>query len=349
MLTSENVRKCVVFIGHKGVDESFCADGTGFAVGLFAHDFAFQYIVTAKHVIDQAAGSDKGRKVLLRVNTIGSGITYLPTDYAGWHLHPEHAEEGNQRRYLDVAAFGLTDYKNWTNLNVEKLDLTYLWESDFCTDQVMEKFSIGIGDEVVVPGLFLSHLGAQRNIPVIRTGNIAAMRAEPVPTSRGFMDAYLIEMRSVGGISGSPVLTHMAVRPEYLTPRADDAKKIEKADTWHYLLGLIHGHYTITTQDEWVFKTDQQVGDINAGIAVVVPAAKILETIMQPSAFGKEAEMAKKYRQMMSEKSRTVEDSAPGSASVSETPAGEENPRHLEDFKRLVDVAARKRPQGDQT
>src|SRR5260370_20532817 len=112
---------------------------------------------------------------------------------------------------------------------------------------------IGIGDEVVIPGLFLSHLGTLQNQPIARTGNGAAMRGGPVPTSRGPMDAYLVEMRSVGGISGSPVLTHMAIRPKVMLPKSDQFAKIERSPKTHYLLGLVQGHYTITTQDEWVF------------------------------------------------------------------------------------------------
>jgi hypothetical protein len=158
---------------------------------------------------------------------------------------------------------------------------------------------LGIGDEVVIPGLFHSHLGTQRNVPIVRTGNIAAMRDEPVPTSYGSMDAYLVEMRSIGGISGSPVLMHMEMRPAVLLPESDVAIAVEKSKKVHYLFGLVHGHYTITTQDEWVYKTNSLVGDINAGTAVVVPASKIMETIRQPTVFGEEQEVARKYREAM--------------------------------------------------
>jgi hypothetical protein len=49
-------------------------------------------------------------------------------------------------------------------------------------------------------GLFSEHQGAERNIPIVRVGNIAAMPEEPVlTTSWGAIDAYLIEARSIGG------------------------------------------------------------------------------------------------------------------------------------------------------
>src|SRR6185437_14418789 len=230
----------------------------------------------------------------------------------------------------------------------QKLDFVHLDEEDICTASIIEKYAIGLSDEVVIPGLFHSHMGITQNVPVMRTGNIASMRTEPVPTSRGVMDAYLVEMRSVGGISGSPVLTHMAVRPQVLLPESPESTKIEQSLKTHYLLGLIHGHYTITTQDEWAFKTDQQVGDINAGIAIVVPADRITETIAKSALFERERDMARRYDEVRKAQSKTVEDSAPsGGASV--PPATDANPTHREDFNSLVGAAARKRTPDDQT
>jgi hypothetical protein len=217
-------------------------------------------------------------------------------------LHPEPSK----RKYIDVAIYGLANYREWAKSDIDKYDFTYLMEEDVCTDEVIQKYAIGLGDEVSIPGLFLSHIGTTKNVPIVRTGNIAAMHGEPVPTDRGLMDAYLVEMRSVGGISGSPVLTHMAIRPSVLLPESENSTKIEQSGKSHYLLGLMHGHYTITTRDEWVIRTDQQVGDINAGIAVVVPASKIMETISGSALFAKDSEMAKKMRDSASSTSGGV-------------------------------------------
>lgn len=261
-------------------------------------------------MIDQATGKDQTRDVILRVNTKAGGLQYVRTRPDRWHTHPDHVEKGRRRKYIDVAALGLISMRERRYIaNYFEWDFSFFLEEDFCTDEVIKRYKIGLGDEVIIPGLFLSHIGTTRNLPVLRTGTIAAMRGEPVPTSYGLMDAYLVEMRSVGGISGSPVYTHMAVRPEFIHPGSDIEARLEKAPKHHFLFGLVHGHYTITTQEEWVFKTDQQVGDINAGIAIVVPASKIMETILQPSAFSAEAEMARRYQQERPVKS--VPDSAP--------------------------------------
>ena len=60
-------------------------------------------------------------------------------------------------------------------------DFVYIAEDDYCTDEVINKYTIDTGDEVVITGMFFSHIGQQRNIPIVRIGNIAAMPQEPVP------------------------------------------------------------------------------------------------------------------------------------------------------------------------
>lgn len=348
MLVTDLLRKVVVFVGHNGIhgDEDFIADGTGFVLLYLVHGFAFPYIVTAKHVVDQASGKEGKNDVLLRFNKTGGGIEYIKTKLSEWQAHPDHVEDGRKKNYIDVAVLGLLNYKTWGRRDIfEKLDFVHLDEEDFCTDEIIEKYSIGVGDEVAIPGLFHSHMGVVQNVPILRTGNIAATRGEPVPTSRGPMDAYLVEMRSVGGISGSPVLTNMAVRPKILLPESPTAMRIEQSNKTHYLLGLIHGHYTITTQDEWVSKTDLQVGDVNAGIAVVVPISKIAETINGSALFAEDYEMARKFQELRNSQVKTVEDSAPSDASV--PLSTDANPKHREDFNSLLGAAVQKPVQED--
>jgi hypothetical protein len=60
--------------------------------------------------------------------------------------------------------------------------------------------------------------GRKRNIPIVRTGNISMIPSEKVPgiqIRRGESvesEVYLIEARSVGGLSGSPVFIR-GIRP----------------------------------------------------------------------------------------------------------------------------------------
>ena len=82
---------------------------------------------------------------------------------------------------------------------------------------------IRVGSPVGLTGLFVHHHGSSRNIPIVRSGNIAAMTDEPVSTRRGLMTAFLVEVRSIGGLSGSPVFAEGV------------------AETG--VIGLVHGHF----------------------------------------------------------------------------------------------------------
>ena len=62
-----------------------------------------------------------------------------------------------------------------------------------------------VGDEVATVGLYTSHHGHTKNIPVVRVGHISMLPDEPVMSTRGYVEAYLVEVRSIVGLSGSPV------------------------------------------------------------------------------------------------------------------------------------------------
>ena len=62
-------------------------------------------------------------------------------------------------------------------------------------------------------GLFTKYFGRSNLIPIVRTGNIAMMPKEKVPLgSFGLTDAYLIEGRSIGGLSGSPIFCRDTIK-----------------------------------------------------------------------------------------------------------------------------------------
>jgi hypothetical protein len=142
-------------------------------------------------------------------------------------------------------------------------------------DEVISKENIGIGDEVFLTGLFVNHLGKKRNIPIVRVGNIAAMPEEAIATRNGNMDAYLIEARSIGGLSGSPVFVHLAG----LRILGDQINI--RPHSW-YWLGLMHGHWEFPLAAEDVVVQDSATKEaVNMGIGIVVPSPKILEIINQ--------------------------------------------------------------------
>jgi hypothetical protein len=93
------------------------------------------------------------------------------------------------------------------------------------------------------------------------------------------MDGYLIEARSIGGLSGSPVFVNLGS-----TRFVDGKVKHATTGSIHFLIGIIHGHY-----DSRMTDTDGLIKDslatefesINTGIAIVTPATKLLEHISE--------------------------------------------------------------------
>jgi len=342
VLIAEHVRDCAAFLGHKNSRDDFIPHGTAFFVAMSAYERNFPYIVTAKHVLDQIPGDT----ALLRVNVTSSRtVRYIPLPKKAWHFHPDHNEEGPKQKYIDVAVCKF-------NFNYTDIDLTFFDTDSFMSADVQREFDVGAGDEVAITGLFFSHYGETRNLPIVRIGNIAAMPGEPLPTSHGLMEGYLIETRSIGGISGSPVFTHLAVRPEttFLPSQPHpqlERKVLKKAEHVHYLLGLVHGYYTINTKEEWVSKTDQQIGDLNTGISVVVLASKIAETIQQEEVMGVDIKTAAELDEMSKRNSGSKTASAAFSSGSNRTT--EENPDHREDFNRLVSAASKPKPKDDRT
>jgi len=124
--------------------------------------------------------------------------------------------------------------------------------------------------------LFSKFHGKIKNIPIIRVGNIAMMPEEKifVGNDLGEIEAYLVESRSIGGLSGSPVFVYLGnMRPKNGTWNLGGDQKL------FYLLGLMHGHWDIEEDKIDIVVEDKVKDELNTGIAVVVPASKILEVL----------------------------------------------------------------------
>ncbi len=218
----------------------------------------YMYVVTAKHVIDRASKSEG--KYYLRVNDINRNYILVPIekDYR-WYNHPKHNDVNNP---IDVAITRF-DFEIESNVTLIPIEMCLKLE------EVEEK--IKIGNEIFIVGLFNYHSGMSGNEPIVRTGSMAMFPKEKIrvdwPKKNGSgMEAYLIETRSISGLSGSPVFFE---RPARITKNGGDLH-IEKSSP--SLVGLIHGHY-----DE----SENKINNVNTGIAIVVPAVKIYETLMQ--------------------------------------------------------------------
>jgi len=85
------------------------------------------------------------------------------------------------------------------------------------TREYVKRHDIGPGADLVVVGLFTMHHGTRRNLPIVRRGTLASLPHEPLrdEAARPF-DAYIAEVISIGGLSGSPVFVGIPGGPAYL-------------------------------------------------------------------------------------------------------------------------------------
>ena len=276
--------KSVGFIGevsHRvGTEVYGDLHATGFFVAITAKKMLghFVYFVTAKHVAEDL----KDRDVYFLVNKKGGGVLKMPPN-SPWCCHPSDAT-------ADVAILSLAIDP--------RADIIAIPENEFVSAKDFEKDSrgvdakYGIGDETITIGLFTEAPGTTRNFPIVRHGNVAMLPTEQIQTDLGYADVYLIEARSIGGMSGSPVW----IRPSLLMVAKHEGAIIPTNVVGPgKLLGLMHGHWAIKESEINNPKIvhDRQKG-VNMGIAIVVPARKILETINQPGLMQRRSELEEK-------------------------------------------------------
>ena len=143
------------------------------------------YAVTNSHVIRE------GGSPVVRLNTKDGLTDVIPATDANWLDHVDGDD-------LAVCPIGLSQ---------ERHQYKYLLPSLFLTPELVNQESIGPGEDTFLVGRFITHEGRQRNLPSVRFGNIAMMPWEPIthPTRGIKQESFLVESRSIGGYSGSPV------------------------------------------------------------------------------------------------------------------------------------------------
>ncbi len=314
------VRDGVVFIGNE-TNGQFVPVGTGFLINvMIGENYRVIFVVTAAHVISKISGNT----VYVRLNRKSGDAASVPIKedkIIGW------AEN-------DVAIIPIalgSDVYEFRSLNIDEDQIAKAKE-------IFE--GISYGDEVYAIGLYTSHYGLTRNIPVVRTGHVALLPGgEPVKGPGGnYVEAYLIELRTIAGLSGSPVY----LNPPRVTVKD---KKIQFLDGDFYLpIGVLIGYHVVESKEDQVVVPRFQAGEHddepeedtdspdqrNTGFGVVIPFERVMEMIKSFEPVFKKAVEEKKRESNF----RT--------ASASDLPATDENPTHREDFSRLLNVAARK-------
>lgn len=249
--------------------------GSGFLFGMPMADErgTFVYAVSNWHVVKT--------NPVIRLNTKDGKFDALPLTVDQWYRHPDGETD------LAVAPI---DFALQSNYRLLVINHTHLLSRDW-----ISKFSVGIGDDLFVVGRFVDHDGIQRNQPTVRFGAIAQMPGDPIETKMGRQDAFLAELRSISGYSGSPVF---ALIPLHRDPTKSPKERAQLetapagigAKERILLIGVDCGHmHCLEDQDVFEEVSDAHGNkvlrptnlwvSVNTGMAIVIGAWKLDELL----------------------------------------------------------------------
>jgi hypothetical protein len=297
--------------------------GSGFWVAvqsMVIREFWWLYAVSNRHVVHSHGAS------VIRANTKDGGVRIITAEPTDWIEHPN----GHDIAALQIAS-----------MDIDGVEIAHVLTGMF-VDREDLAGRIQVGDEVYMIGRFINHDGRVRNTPSVRFGNISMMPGEPiyVDSKTPPQESFAVELRSMCGYSGSPVF----VSPEH--PTRNFPNSVRGIDL---LLGVHWGHiiepWTVETT---IIKQVAQAGlapdereidqvSANTGMNGVVPAWRLKELLDIPRFKDeRDAEEAAELERLKRDAPGATLDAATGEE------VNDENPTHREDFRRLVDVAARK-------
>jgi hypothetical protein len=310
MRVPDKIRKSVLFIGWREDLPEWEWKGTGYLVAIARPNlifketltdkkgrsysgessYPFMFLATARHVAEKIEGKD----FALRANKLDGSIAVIEghADQKWWY-HP------TEKQHVDAAV------TIFFPPNLRDLDIHWVDIGDFTDDEIIRAQELGVGDDVFMAGLFTKVRETTRNIPIVRLGNLAMMPGEKIPFNDGkLIDAYLVESRSIGGLSGSPVFIRKTIIMQGYTASGqflDARHKPLPSNEVVYLTGLGRTYFLGSAIGHWestIGSPEPESEAVNMGISPIVPAHKIKEIIMQPELL----EVANKMSEKMAAK-----------------------------------------------
>jgi len=283
----------IILNGAAFVMEGGELSGSGFFVFVDEGEgeVGFTYFITATHVLwgdcrKRNAKFPPDGDVVIRINRLRGGTMDISLQKSEWLFHKD-------RRFVDMCAVYLSDprHKYLSEGDVSVMNIANLAVSS--SNPGIPPVKMMLGDEVFITGAFWPRLGAKKNIPIVRTGNIAALCEEPIEFFSPKQAAYLVETRSLGGISGSPVWFDPNTRHggsgrswgPVVTTNTQTGKSSEPTVIVPYrFVGMVIGTWHSQIGIDFVPGDENKIdAEWNTGISVVIPDFRILEFLMSDS------------------------------------------------------------------
>ena len=262
------LKKTVVFVQTecKASPRNELHSGTGFFVFVpepRLGDRGFTYLVTNRHVVQPGIEDSKpcdvvGRSVRLNLKP-GNGQNLssqlVPIDGGATWVFPSDES-------VDLAVL-------FVNPDAKMYDFQVISTSMF-GDQKSAGFIEG--DSVLFAGLFVQYVGRARIQPIVRSGSLAMIPDETLPTTlKKPGRLYFAEVHAFGGNSGSPMFVDIG------------GLRNGKLGYDFRLLGVVAGEVFESANFELHVNTSLK-GDVaaNSGISVVVPADELKTLLDSP-------------------------------------------------------------------
>ncbi len=288
---------CAIYLyaSETDAEDGSRSGGSGFLVGIPATDLAnvwFIYAVTNRHIVEKG-------NVVVRMKTIDGKNSIIPTDERAWIYHPAGDDIAICFLYFDRMSH----------------KFNFVSPDSFIDKRKIAEMNMGPGDETFIVGRFINHEGKQQNLPTVRFGCVAQMPIEPVRQDMGFeQESFLVEARSIGGYSGSPVFLFIPA----MSPRENvENWNLPPAGQWQR--GIVYG--CLVSHGPWLLGVDwghindwEPVRDasgqpvnprnpravqvkMNTGLMAVVPAWKLAELLGEGTAAEYRQELTKQIRE----------------------------------------------------
>jgi hypothetical protein len=251
-----------LYPSRRAAELGHAAGGTGFITAYSSEKVAnahFLFAVSNKHVV-----ADIGASVI-RLNTTVGGTDILEFEPHEWYFTNRH----------DLAIIPI-------KVDLAKHRVKAVPLGEFLSPAAIAAYDIGPGDEIFMIGRFVKHDGKLINSPSVRFGNLSMMVDNIEHPSLGVQESFAVEMRSMGGYSGSPV---------YVYPSAWNMnRRITNVGGQHlFLLGVDWGHIVdhsevrekIVSTESAATAPERKVSYVsaNTGMNGVVPAWRLAELI----------------------------------------------------------------------
>ncbi len=213
---------------------------------------AYYVLVTAAHVLEQMKGED----AIIYLRKKQDDESYIKLS---WKIKIRQSNNDlwvKNASGSDVVAM----YVALPNdIDVELLPISVL-----ASDETLSKFEIHPGDEMCCLGFPFTAEANEAGFPILRSGRVASFPL--VPTQK--YKTFLLDFQVYKGNSGGPVYF---IDTNRIYAGGIHLGKIQ------FIVGIVSREFNVTETIKSLYKTEEQIHPL--GLAVIVPASHILDTI----------------------------------------------------------------------